>query len=203
MPSATDIAWPYYLIKFNKIIEKYNCKDILKTDCYNEALSRPKYGGLVKNLNNYEKRNIQLLEYDHSMITKAKKLFPDLQIQQGDIRKLPYEDKYFDLVADFSTIDHIPEQDISTTLKEYLRVTKDGGYILLICWFAYNKKNVISNLDKWNPSNQYFLWEKDITDMVNVIESEVILNIKDTNDWDAVSIYANPKYYLKYMLIKK
>ena len=211
MPSAGSVAWPYYLTKFAEVIDKYNFKIILKTDCNNEAFSHPKFGGLIKNLKPDPSLDIHIVEYDSSIITSALKLFPDLKIQQGDIRNLQYEDKYFDLVADFSTIDHVSENDIYRALSEYLRVTKDGGYILLVCWFAYNKMDVISNFDKWSPSDQYFLWEKDIvgflhTNSAKIIETEIIVNINykySADKWLAIDIEQNPKYYLKYILIKK
>ena len=208
MSSAGLIAWPFYLKKFNEVITRYSCKNILKTDCNNEANSLPKYGGLVKNLTS-NNLNIELLEYDAEVINKALQLFPDLKIKQGDIRNLTYEDRIFDLVADFSTIDHIPEIDIYKALTEYLRITKNGGLILIVCWFSYNKDNVISNFDEWAPSQQYFLWEKDITDFLSrnsteIIESEIIVNINYNNGldkWRPITI--NPKYYLKYLLIRK
>ena len=211
MPLAGKIAWPFYLKKFNEVIKKFNFKNILKTDCNNEAFSNPKHGGLVKNLDNSENLSITILEYDSNVINKALKLFPDLKIDKGDIRKLTYEDKYFDLVADFSTIDHISKNDIYTVLNEYLRVTKDDGYILLVCWFAYDKKDVISNFNKWTSSDQYFLWEEDITNFfinnsTQVIESETIVNINykySRNNWESIDITKNPKYYLKYILINK
>lgn len=211
MPSAGSIAWPYYLKKFAEVIDKYNFKIILKTDCNNEAYSHPISGGLIKNLKPDASLNIHIVEYDSSVINRTLQLFPDLKIQQGDIRKLHYEDKYFDLVADFSTIDHIPQEDIYRALSEYLRVTKDGGYILLVCWFAYNKTDVIYNFDKWAPADQYFFWEDDILDFLNtnsakIIETETIVNINykySADNWLAIDIEQNPKYYLKFMLVKK
>lgn len=212
MPPAGHVAWPYYLSKFNEVIERFNFKTILKTDCNNEANGNPKQGGLVKNLNNKEQLNIHILEYELPVIRKALNQFPDLKILQGDIRDLIYKDNCFDLVADFSTIDHIPEKDVYTALKEYLRVTKENGFIILVCWYAYNKKDVIGNFDKWNPGDQYFLWEDDILSFfrlssAKVIETETIVNINYNYDsqrpWESVDIKANPKYYLKYMLIKK
>jgi SAM-dependent methyltransferase len=211
MSSAGIIAWLYYLKKFNKVIERYKITKILKTDCNNEAFSHPKYGGLVKNLTNHEKLDIQMVEYDSSVITRALGLFPDLEITQGDIRNLPYKDNSFDLVADFSTIDHVPDDDVYTALKGYLRVTKSGGYIIVICWFAYRKSDVISSFGIWNSTDQYFLWERDIIDFLSkngtkVVETETIVNINykyAADHWAAVDKNQNPKYYLKYILVKK
>ena len=212
MPSAGDVAWPYYVKKFNDVIERFNFKKILKTDCNNEAFANPTRGGLVKNLKTSENLDIHILEYEQSVIVKALQQFPDLKILRGDIRDIIYKDNCFDLVADFSTIDHIPEKDVNKALQEYLRVAKDSGFVLLVCWFAYNKTDVIGNFDKWNPGDQYFLWEDDVLSFfrlnsAKIMESETIVNINYNYDkqrmWEAVDIKENPKYYLKYMLIKK
>ena len=93
------IAWKFYLEIFNEVINKFKPLMILKTDCNNEALDRPQKGGLVLNLEN-KNNKIYLLEYDEEIIKKAKKKFLDLNIVQGDIRKIDFEDKFFDLVAD-------------------------------------------------------------------------------------------------------
>jgi len=54
--------------------------------------------------------------------------------KKGDIRDMPYEDKEFDTLIDTSTIDHILDYEVA--LKEYNRVLKDKGNILLITWIT-------------------------------------------------------------------
>jgi SAM-dependent methyltransferase len=64
------------------------------------------------------------------LVEKAKGL--GLNVKQGSIADIPYEDKTFDTVIDTSTIDHTP--DYQTVLSEYRRVLKDDGIMLLIAW---------------------------------------------------------------------
>jgi len=209
MSYAGNVAWPFYLKKFNEIISKYELKDILKTDCNNEAYSRPKKGGLVYNLDKINNLNVKLLEYDIKVINDALTLFPDLNVEQGDIRNLLFNNEEFDLVADFSTIDHIPDSDLHKTIKEYLRVTKKTGFVILVIWLSYKKEDVIANNDKWRPECQYFFWEDDIIEYIKkesatILETETIVTI----DYELPNRFApkekkDSKYYLKYFLLKK
>jgi SAM-dependent methyltransferase len=204
--SCGPIAWNYYLKKFNEIVSKYNPSSILKTDCNNEAFSRPIEGGLVKNL--IGNCNVDLIEYDKKTIDRAKALFPQLNIMHGDIRNMNHiKDHSYDLVADFSTIDHISAGDIHLAINEYFRIIAPNGLLLLVCWFSYEQKHLRLNLDKWNPENQYFLWEDDIKAMFGsklIIEEETIVTItyEGRDPWKACSPNDKPKYYLKYFLIQ-
>ena len=204
--SCGPIAWNYYLNKFNEVIDKYKPQTILKTDCNNEAFSRPIKGGLVKNIT--KEVYVDLIEYDKETILKAKTLFPDLNITQGDIRNLnDIKDNCYDLVADFSTIDHVSAADIPLAINEYFRVLKQKGHLLLVCWFSYDQKNLIINFDQWNPENQYFLWEQDIKALFGtrkIVEEEIIVKIKyeSVNLWKACLPNYTPKYYLKYFLLE-
>lgn len=50
---------------------------------------------------------------------------------QADIRKLPFEDDYADIVEMFEVLEHMPFRDIVPTLKEVRRVMKKGGKLLM------------------------------------------------------------------------
>lgn len=130
----------HYQRLFEQLRPQYN--KILKTDCYNEAFDRP----IIKD------ENATLLEYEPKFIEIARKKNPKLNIVQGDIRKLPFEDESFDLILDFSTIDHIPQSDVPKVLSEYNRCLMKGGRLVIITWF-----NPRGYLDKaWESTNQYF-----------------------------------------------
>ena len=45
--------------------------------------------------------------------------------------RLPFEDRYFDLVATYETIEHI--SDVGTFVRELARVLKPGGIMVLTC----------------------------------------------------------------------
>jgi len=200
------IAWDFYLQKFNSVISSLQPKHVLKTDCNNEAFDRPKRGGLVMNLTD-KSVDVSLVEYDKDTISKALDKFPSLKVVQGDIRNLPFDTATFDLVADFSTLDHVPGSDVERTLTEYFRVLRNEGLLLLVCWFSYDRSNVISNLKSWNPNAQYFLWEQDILDFfskngLKVVEKETITRIAANYKWLDVP-RKDAKYYLEFMLVQR
>jgi SAM-dependent methyltransferase len=56
---------------------------------------------------------------------KAEGVKADLRV--GDIMKLPYEDNFFDAVADNACITHNSRKDTETILSEIKRVLKPGG----------------------------------------------------------------------------
>lgn len=136
----------YYLVLSQQTVGKFENPKVLKTDCWNETENGLPEGGIIPQI----KGKKVLIEYQQSNIESAKRNYPQLNIVKGDIRKLPFADLEFDVILDLSTLDHIPEEDIEKALKEYNRVLKDGGYLLLITWFG---KDI--EYKEWTPDNQY------------------------------------------------
>ena len=95
-------------IKNNK-----NCDRVLKTDADNE-------GGLAHTqpiVNVFHPNNIDCIEVDKGVINKAKELHPDYNFTLGNTQKMPFKNECYDVVLDFSTIDH--QKDYKKTLDEY------------------------------------------------------------------------------------
>ena len=60
------------------------------------------------------------------------KLFTKLKFIIGDVTKLGLDDKSYDVVTSFSTIDHIPDKgDRAKAISEMCRVLKPEGYLVL------------------------------------------------------------------------
>jgi SAM-dependent methyltransferase len=126
---------------------------VLKTDCFNEGI------GDFRDLNGIlDPERTTYLELDPEIITRAAIAHPELDIRQGDIRKLPFEDSIFNTVFDLSTIDHVPLSDVDSVLSEYHRVLKLNGKLVLVAWCAPDRKE--EPVD-WGGL-QYFLYEPDI-----------------------------------------
>jgi ubiquinone/menaquinone biosynthesis C-methylase UbiE len=51
-----------------------------------------------------------------------------LDVQVGSATSLPFEDEQFDVVCSFKVLAHVPE--IEQAIREMLRVTRKGGYVL-------------------------------------------------------------------------
>lgn len=114
----------------------------LKTDCYNESISRPIVGD----------GSIKMIEFQQKTINEALRKNPTLNIIQGDIRHLPFKDGEFNLILDLSTLDHIMPSEVPATLKGYYRVLEKNGILVLITWVS----KVQPESPEWNPDNQYY-----------------------------------------------
>tara|TARA_B110000879_G_C11106887_1_gene485615 strand:- start:136 stop:945 length:810 start_codon:yes stop_codon:yes gene_type:complete len=117
-----------YYFEVSSFFSKQNLK-ILKTDCHNESkifdISIP-LGPILS-----EGNNLEILEKNQTIINCAKKEFPTLNIIKGDIRSLSNLSKRYDLILDFSTIDHIPPSDYKEVLKNYKRLSDN---ISVVVW---------------------------------------------------------------------
>ena len=132
---------------YHSIVESVTADagSILKTDCFNEAQGDPIiHGSLV--------HRTHLLEIDPETIKKAESRFPELIIDAGDIRALPYGDASFDLVIDMSTIDHVPSTDYVQVLSEYDRVLSPWGRLLLVVWLNAGTDKMTMSA----PRNQFY-----------------------------------------------
>lgn len=71
-----------------------------------------------------------------SYIKEANKQYEGIEFRKARAEKLPYPDNYFDIVASFNTVEHFT--DVEAALVEVIRVTKQGGYIVI------NSPNLLS-----------------------------------------------------------
>jgi len=122
-------AYPDILKTYLKIAKKFAGKNkvILKTDAFNEANGRPIEGGIAGNI----KGEIHVIEIRPEYVGKAQ-LIGGLKVSRQDIRDIKYGREKFDVVMDFSTIDHV--RDWRVVLREYWRVLKPGGILSLVYW---------------------------------------------------------------------
>src|SRR5690606_18412363 len=126
---------------------------VLKTDCYNEGFRRP----IITP--EYQDKTT-LLEYSQEHIDKALEANPSLHIIKGDIRHTR-PGSHFDLILDFSTIDHVPQGDTYTVFENYHSMLKHGGKLILIAWFNATNPHISNGTAQptkavWNSTDQYF-----------------------------------------------
>jgi len=123
--NATDIYLQRtYLIILNHFQVDLLGKKILKLDLWNESTNT----ALLKW---FFERGAEIYGIDISpeVVQRAKVKFEQEGIscdfRQGDIRKLPFPDGYFDIVYSIGTVEHVPE--VSQVFQEIYRVMGDGG----------------------------------------------------------------------------
>ena len=63
---------------------------------------------------------------------------PELNVIQGDIKKMPFEDEKFKTIICTEVLEHLDDETLEKTLGEFKRVLTNDGY--LICTFPYDEK---------------------------------------------------------------
>lgn len=72
------------------------------------------------------------VDFDPLMLEVAKTLAPDIEWQQGDLRKLPFPEAAFDLVVCQQGLQFLPDRVVA--LREMHRVLRPGGRLVLSVW---------------------------------------------------------------------
>ena len=129
-------VYNFYKEKAIQVCTENKGNVVLKTDCHNESgifgHSIPVIP-CIKDL-----VSVYVSEIDQDVIDKAlKNIGKDgWVVQQGDIRSLPYNSSFFDLILDFSTIDHVKPEELPLVIKEYKRVCKPKGKFVIVVWLS-------------------------------------------------------------------
>jgi ubiquinone/menaquinone biosynthesis C-methylase UbiE len=111
-------------------------KRILDVGCGGggELINLIRYGARPENL-----FGIDLLE---DRIMEARSLHPCINFSLGDASILPYSDKYFDIVMQFTVFTSILDKDMKKKIaEEMLRVLKPDGIILWYDYYVNNPRN--------------------------------------------------------------
>lgn len=65
------------------------------------------------------------------MIKQAQQLNPDMRFEQADMRTLPFQDGELAGITAFYSVIHIPRSDVTSVLKEFRRVLKPDGWLIV------------------------------------------------------------------------
>ena len=109
-------AWKFYRDRFTQFIEPIKDKEdsrILKTDCDNEVNFHPDKYGVIGNAK--FKGKIFLMDIDPTLVIQAQRM--GYNAMKGDIRRIQFPDNYFEMVFDFSTIDHVTPNEVEKVLS--------------------------------------------------------------------------------------
>jgi SAM-dependent methyltransferase len=92
-------------------------------------------------------RGVQVIGVDLSpaMVSCAQRLNPGIEFKQGDMRSLDIADGAWGGIAAFYSIIHIPRPEVVEVLREFKRVLRPGGLLLL----ALHIGEDVLHLDEW------------------------------------------------------
>ena len=121
----------------------------------------------------------------------------NLNVINGDILDIPYKDNMFDYTICIAVIHHLSTiEKRQKAIKELLRVTKDGGEVLILVWaleqppdsrrFFKTQENYVNFCDKSGEilgSRYYYVFKKD--ELYNLVS----LVLKDYKDYKIVKTF--------------
>lgn len=85
------------------------------------------------------------IDLSPEMIAQARQMSPGIDFRQGDMLALDIAKDTFAGIAAFYSIIHIPREEVVLALREFLRVLRPGGTLLL----AFHLGDSAIHLDEW------------------------------------------------------
>lgn len=84
------------------------------------------------------------LDYNATVIERAKIKYPNVNLIRGNVESMPYEDNTFDTVVNTMSFSGYPDGEAA--INEMLRVLKDDGVILLMDYDYPDDRNIFGYL---------------------------------------------------------
>lgn len=95
-------------------------------------------------------------DLSRQLLKEAKKLYPGLQTQQMDMRRLSFDESTFDGVLANASLLHLEKQDVPLTLSGFNRVLKQDGMCLIIV--KQGKGDMFVVEEKSSNMPRYFIY---------------------------------------------
>ncbi|EDS78551.1 methyltransferase domain family [Clostridium botulinum C str. Eklund] len=95
--------------------------------------------------------NIIGIDQSREMLSVAKQKYPKLKVRLGEFLKIPYDNKYFDVIISTYAFHHLNEVEKVIAIEEMIRVLKDNGIIVigdLMFKSKDDEKSILNELSK-------------------------------------------------------
>ncbi len=165
-----------------KVLKDRKDLTVLKTDCYNESGISPIPKPLVPILIPHCSY-LQIFEIDENIINKALKSDfmhnEKVNIKKQDLIQFDEKERKYDIIFDFSTIDHMPFEDALSVLGKYKKALKQKGELLIVVWLNEEKH--------WNVDQQYYFKTKDfdeaLRNLFTISNNEYLFSDHNSDLW--------------------
>ena len=94
------------------------------------------------------------VDYAKQTVDKAKEIIPDLPVLEADVRKMPFDDNYFEGYWSIGVIEHF-YSGYDEIIQEMVRVVKPGGYVFMSFPYMSSLRRLKAYL------NLYPTWDKE------------------------------------------
>jgi ubiquinone/menaquinone biosynthesis C-methylase UbiE len=95
--------------------------------------------------------NIVGIDQSGEMLCVAKEKYPKLKVRIGEFLKIPYGDRYFDIIVSTYAFHYLNEEEKFAAIEEMIRVLKSNGKIILGDLMFENKAekaNILKSLSE-------------------------------------------------------
>lgn len=176
-------VYQFYVDKAMELCYEHDTLEVLKTDCHNESGIFGHSKPIIPRV--WDWVRVTALEIDQTVINKAKDNIGkgNWEAIQGDIRSLPFLDKSFDLVMDFSTIDHVHYNDLAKVIQEYRRVSRK---FLVVVWTSKHSRTCGVVPGQYYFNKEFF--EERLMPYCSDVESYVLW-VHPNNKEDVLRVY--------------
>lgn len=101
------------------------------------------------------------IDPDSDRIKLAKKFYPNHQFENFDMNRIPSQDRTFDYVLALAVLHHIPNTLIAEYLKEFARILKPGGKVIVMEPFLCENHPFNNRFMQWYDAGEYIRKEED------------------------------------------
>jgi SAM-dependent methyltransferase len=171
-------AYESYLKIASIVVHALHPESVLKTDCHNEtnrfAINIPLIPFLCQ-----KTKQVECLEISPQIIAEARRFnqIPNnCRVTVGSITESHFVEKNFDLILDFSTTDHLKDTEVSSALKQYSRICKTNGVVVICTWTADRYRYIESELQSYFSKVEF---EKKVKQYFSILLTRNLLVIED------------------------
>jgi len=107
------------------------------------------------------------LDCDKTRIKEAKTLYPKYKFKTLECSTLPIDDKSIDYILIFSVLHHIDSRELKDCIKEFHRVLRHQGHILIIEPYFKPHAVLTNNCMRYVDRGNYIRTEEEYLSMFN------------------------------------